>query len=106
VKAGAGGIDMVTLTARGRLFVQEALKEANRPSLLDEAASLGPDPWSRPLSPRAARVAIDALSEMEKNIRDRLGIPKLDEDEKSDLINDLSFVAAVRYDIERDTGHL
>ena len=97
---------MITLTAKGRLFVQAALKEAKTPSLLDEAASLGPDPWSRPLSPRAASIAINALSEMENDIRDRLGEHDLDVNERADLINDLGFAAAVRYDIQRDKGNL
>ena len=42
---------MITLTAKGRLFVEAALKEAKTASLIDEATLLGPDPWSRPLSP-------------------------------------------------------
>jgi hypothetical protein len=97
---------MMTLTAKGRLFVQAALKEARTASLLDQATSLGPDAWLRPLSPRAASIAIDALSEMETNIRDRLGKPELDVNERADLINDLGFAAAVRYDIQRDAGRL
>ncbi len=97
---------MITLTAKGRLFVQAALKEAKTASLVDEAASLGPDPWSFPLSPCAASIAINALSEMENNIRDRLGAPDLDVNERADLINDLGFAAAVRYDIQRDIGNL
>jgi hypothetical protein len=97
---------MITLTAKGRLFVQAALKEAKAASLLGEAASLGPDPWSPPLSPRAASIAISALSQMENDIRDWLGEPDLDVNERADLINDLGFAAAVRYDIQRDTGNL
>src|SRR5215469_14238029 len=97
---------MMTLSAKARLFVQAALREAKTASLLAEATSLGPDPWSRPLSPRAARIAIDALGEMETNIRDRLGEPELDDNERADLINDLGFAAAVRYDLQRDTGRL
>lgn len=97
---------MIILTAKGRLFVQAALKEAKTASLLDEATSLGADPWSKPLSPRAARIAIDALGEMMSNMRDRLGEPELDENERADLVNDLSFAAAVRYDIQRDIGNL
>jgi hypothetical protein len=97
---------MMTLTAKGRLFVQAALQEAKTASLVDQATSLGPDPWSQPLSPGAARIAIGALSEMENDIRDRLGEPNLDVNERADLINDLGFAAAVRYDIQRDTGNL
>jgi len=93
---------MVTLSAKARLFLEAALADPRTSWLLGEVASLGLDPWSRPLSRYAARVAIDALSETEKNIRDRLGDPKLDLDEKADLINDLGFVDAVQADLQRD----
>jgi hypothetical protein len=43
---------------------------------------------------------------MENDIRDRLGEPDLDVNERADLINDLGFAAAVRYDIQRETGNL
>ena len=95
---------MITLSAKARLFVEAALTEPRTAWLLDEATSLGLDPWSRPLSRHAARVAIDALSEVEKNIRDRLGDPKLEINERADLINDLGFVDAVQSDLQRDLG--
>jgi hypothetical protein len=91
---------MVTLSAKARLFVEAALAHPRTARLGNEVNSLGPDPWSRPLSPHAARVALDALRATEKHIRDRLGDPALDIDEEADLINDLGFVAAVQSDLQ------
>ena len=95
---------MMTLSAKARLFLEAALSEPSAAWLRGEVLSLGPDPWSRPLSPHAARVAIDALSETEKKIRDRLGDPRTGMDEKADLINDLGFVDAVQSDLQREIG--
>lgn len=93
---------MVTLSAKARLFLEAALADPRTAWLRNEAISLGPDPWSGALTPHAGRVAIDALSETEKSLRDRLGDPKLDTDEKADVINDLGFVDAVQSDLQRD----
>ncbi len=93
---------MVMLSTKARLFLDAALAEPRTAWLRGEVTSLGPDPWSRSLSPEAVRVALDALSETEKNIRDRLGDPELEMDEKADLINDLEFVNAVQSDLQRD----
>ncbi len=93
---------MVTLSMKARLFLDAALAEPRTAWLRSEVMSLGPDPWSQALSPYAVRVALDALSETEKNIRDRLGDPKIDIDEEADLINDLGFVDAVQADLQRD----
>jgi hypothetical protein len=93
---------MLTLSTKARLFVEAALAEPRTAWLRNEVASLGLDPWSRALSPHAVRVAIDALSATEKHIRDRLGDPKLDLDERADLINDLGFIDAVQSDLQRD----
>lgn len=93
---------MITLSVKARLFVEAALAEPRTAWLRDRVAALGPNPWSRPLSPHAARVAIDALSETDKNIRDRLGFPNLDPNEQADLINDLGFVDAVQSDLQQD----
>ena len=93
---------MVTLSMKARLFLEAALADPRTAWLRSEAMSLGPEPWSRALTPHAARVAIDALGETEKSLRDRLGDPKLDIDEKADLINDLGFVDAVQSDLQRD----
>jgi hypothetical protein len=97
---------MITLSPKGRLFVEAALKQTKTASLLAEAMTLGPDPWSHPLSSYAANIAINALSEMELNIRNRLGKPELNDDERADLVNDLGYAAAVRYDLQRDTGRI
>jgi hypothetical protein len=93
---------MVTLSAKARLFLEAALSEPSAARLRREVLSLGPDPWSRPLTAHATRVAIDAFSETEKKIRDRLGNPRTDIEEKADLINDLGFVEAVQFDLQRD----
>jgi hypothetical protein len=93
---------MITLSAKARLFLDAALADPRAGWLLGEVASLGGDPWSRPLSRHAVRVAIDALSETEKSIRDRLGDPNLDIDEQADLINDLGFVDAVQSDLQQN----
>ena len=93
---------MVTLSAKARLFLEAALSEPSAAWLRREALSLGPDPWSQPLTAHAVRVAIDALSGTEKKIRDRLGDPRTDMDEKADLINDLGFIDAVQFDLQRD----
>lgn len=93
---------MVTLSAKARLFVEEALSDPRTSWLHREVALLGLDPWSRPLSLHAIRVAIDALSETEKHIRDRLGDPHIDLDEQADLINDLGFVDAVQSDLQHE----
>jgi hypothetical protein len=90
------------LSTKARLFVEAALSDPRAHWLRGEVTSLGPDPWSRALSRHAVRVAIDALSETEKNIRDRLGDPKLNMDERADLINDLGFVDAVQFDLQRE----
>jgi hypothetical protein len=39
---------------------------------------------------------------MEMNIRDRLGNPEVDDNEHADLVNDLGYAAAVRYDLEQN----
>jgi hypothetical protein len=93
---------MMMLSAKARLFVEAALTEPRAAWLRGEVATLGLDPWSRALSAHAVRVALDALSETEKNIRDRLGHSKLDMDEQADLINDLGFIDAVQSDLQRD----
>lgn len=93
---------MVTLSAKARLFVGEALSDPRAAWLHKEVALLGLDPWSRPLSLHAIRVAIDALSETEKHIRDRLGDTYIDLDEQAELINDLGFVDAVQSDLQRE----
>ena len=93
---------MVTLSAKARLFVEEALSDPRAAWLHREVVSLGLDPWSRPLSLHAIQVAINALSETEKHIRDRLGDPYIDLDEQADLINDLGFVDAVQSDLQRE----
>ena len=71
---------MVTLSAKARRFLEAALADQRTAWLAPEVRSLGPDPWSRPLSPRAAQVALDAFRETEKQIRDRLGDPSVDDD--------------------------
>jgi hypothetical protein len=92
---------MVTLSAKARLFLEAALADQKSAWLAAEARSLGPDPWSHPLSPRAAKVAFDVLGETERQLRDRLGDPRIDDDEESDLVNDLGFVYAVRSDLQK-----
>jgi hypothetical protein len=91
---------MVRLSAKAKLFLEAALAHPRTAWLRNEVGSLGPDPWSQPLSPRAARVALDALRATEKHIRDRLGDPALGIDEEADLINDLAFIAAVQSDLQ------
>jgi hypothetical protein len=89
------------LSPKAKLFLDAALSEPRAAWLRPEVASLGLDPWSRRLSPRAARVALNALSETEKIIRDRLGDPTVGIDEQADLINDLGFIDAVQSDLQR-----
>jgi hypothetical protein len=96
---------MITLSAKARIFVDAALSDPRAAWLSGEVTLLGANPWSQPLSPHAVRVAIDALSETEKAIRDRLGDPNLDADEQADLVNDLGFVDAVQSDLQRDLKH-
>lgn len=91
---------MVTLSAKARRFLEAALADQRTAWLAPEVRSLGPDPWSRPLSPRAAQVALDAFRETEKQIRDRLGDPSVDDDEESDLVNDLGLIYAVESDLQ------
>ena len=55
---------MIILSAKAQLFVQAALKATETASLVAEAASLGPDPWSHPLTAQARKIAIEALKEM------------------------------------------
>ncbi|MGH7036864.1 MAG: hypothetical protein ACREE1_01830 [Stellaceae bacterium] len=92
---------MVTLSAKARLFLEAALADPRTGWLHGEVLSLGPDPWSKPLSPYTARVALDALGETEKQIRDRIGETDVDDDEEADLVNDLGFVYAVRSDLQK-----
>jgi hypothetical protein len=93
---------MITLSTKARVFVEEALSDPRAAWLHGEVSALGLDPWAGPLSSHAIRIAIDALSETEKHIRDRLGEPQLDVDEQADLINDLGFVDAVQSDLQRE----
>jgi len=92
---------VVTLSAKAKLFLEAALAEPRNAWLRDKVQSLGPDPWSRPLSPGAARVALDALGATERHIRDRLGDPSLGIDEEADLVNDLGFLDAVQSDLQK-----
>jgi hypothetical protein len=92
---------MVALSAKAKLFLEAALAEPRAARFRDAVRSLGPDPWSRPLSPDAARAALDALGDTEKHIRDRLGDPLLGVDEEADLVNDLGFIDAVQSDLRK-----
>jgi hypothetical protein len=93
---------MMTLSAKAQLFIQAALKATKTAPLVAEAEALGPDPWSQPLTAKATKIAVEALKEMEMNIRDRLGNPEVDDNEHADLVNDLGYAAAVRYDLEQN----
>ena len=92
---------MVTLSAKAKLFLEAALAEPRTARLGHAVHSLGPDPWSRPLSAHAAKVALDALGDTEKHIRDRLEDPSLGIDEEADLVNDLGFLDAVQSDLRK-----
>jgi hypothetical protein len=93
---------MLTLSAKAKIFVEEALSDPRTCWLRWNAIALGADPWSKPLSFQAARVASDALSETEKRIRDRLGDPETGIDEQAELVNDLGFIRAVQRDLQRE----
>src|SRR5260370_10324491 len=95
---------MVTLSAKAKLFLEAALAEPRNAWLRDRVQSLGPDPWSRPLSPRAARVELDALGASERHIRDRLGDPSLGLDEGAELVNALRFLDAVPSELQKSLG--
>ncbi len=92
---------MVTLSAKAKLFLEAVLSDSRADWLKGEVQSLGLDPWSRPLTERATRIALDAFRETEKHLRDRLGDPRIDDDEEADLVNDLGFVDAVQSDLRR-----
>ena len=95
---------MVTLSAKARLFLEAALAEPSSAGLQYQVRSLGPNPWSGPLSPLAAKVALDALRATERHIRDRLADPSLGIDEEAELVNDLGFVGAIQSDLQKSLG--
>jgi hypothetical protein len=100
VRLGTEEIVMVMLSAKAKLFLEAVLNDPRAGWLNARVELLGPNPWSQPLSPPAVQVAIEAFSEILKQICNRLSDPCIDEDEKADLVNDLGFASAVQIDLQ------
>ncbi len=88
------------LSAKAARFVERALRDSS-PGLV----SAWTEQAKEELSPDAVRLALDALTRCETGMKARLSNKYLSEDERSDMVNDLRFIAAIEKDLGRELAH-
>src|SRR4051812_23596362 len=94
---------MMKLSPKATRFVDFAMRDMDSQSrAIWDSVDLNQD-----LPPEAVRVALAALGQFERLLRERLGASyRLSEDETSDLSNDLGFICAVEKELSAALGEV
>jgi hypothetical protein len=95
---------MTRFSPKATRFIEAAVDELADHDVKAIWMSAGHDPGTE-VPDHVARAALKALHYFENQLRARLDTyPPLDEDEASDLSNDLGFVCAVERDLRQQIG--
>jgi hypothetical protein len=92
------------LSPKALRLVDAAVRRSENAQLQAAWASYDHDP-AKDLPERAGRAALVALQRFEDQLRKRLESQSLNEDEASDLSNDLGFICAIENDLKRQAEH-
>jgi len=93
---------MTKLSPKATRFIETAVYDMEDSDIKAILASVGHDPGTEIPDP-VARAVLAALLHFERQLRARLDRAD-DEDEASDLSNDLGFVCAIENDLRRQVG--
>jgi hypothetical protein len=92
------------LSPKAHRFVTEAVRDLRGASGRDRLLSWLDRSAGEEIPPEIATLALDALERFEYWMRQRLEAGDVDEDQRSDLINDIAFVHAVESDLKQVEG--